>query len=85
MEFWSVIAQVTQLLTGGQWIAAIVVIAPFALPNVWVEKTFKGFGVVISKVLRQKAGADGEKVEKYIQGTLNAALRGLNDGLDEDD
>ena len=85
MEFLNVATQFVQDVVAGNYITAGVLVAPFLLPNAVVEKVFHGVGVAATKLLRQKIGAEGEKVEKYVQGTVNAAVRGLNAGLDTDD
>lgn len=70
----------------GAMVAIGVAALPFLLPNKAVEKGCFALGKVISTVLRQKVGkAPGEKVERYFQGTLSHAIKGLNDGLDFDD
>jgi hypothetical protein len=59
---------------------------PFILPNKFVKQTFAGIGKFLSFFFRQKLGrGGGEKVESYFQGTLQAAMDGLNEGLDSDD
>ena len=85
MEFLNVIQEGVTNVVAGNYITTGVLVAPFILPNVLVEKVCYGLGVTVSKILRQKVGAEGEKVEKYFQGTINAAVRGLNSGLDADD
>jgi len=45
----------------------------------------KTVGAALSTLLRQKSGSTGERVEKYFQGSINALVSGLNDGMDEDD
>lgn len=65
---------------------AALAVLPFVLPNSWVERVFFGFGKTVSVLLRQKIGRDpGERVEKHFQGTISAAVAGLNRGLDADD
>uniref|UniRef100_A0A6M3KW06 Uncharacterized protein n=1 Tax=viral metagenome TaxID=1070528 RepID=A0A6M3KW06_9ZZZZ len=79
------------LLSGGGTVYVLVaelmvVILAFALPNKVVRGAGVTIGVVISKVLRQKAGKGaGEKVESYFQGTLASLMDGINEGLDRDD
>ena len=86
MEFLIISRQFAQDLIVGNYITAAVLVLPFLLPNALVEKTAKTFGKFASTFLRQKTGkGTGEKVERWFQGTLNAAIRGLNEGLDADD
>ena len=77
--------QFAKELVLGNYITAGLLVAPFVLPNVLVEKTFYSLGRTLSFFLRQKIGRQGEKVEGYFQGTVDAMVRGLNTGLDEDD
>jgi len=77
-----------ELVKGGlmeNWGAIAVVVLPFLAPNKLVESVSYTAGKFITTILRQKTGKSGESVEKYFQGTLDAALRGLNAGLDSDD
>lgn len=67
------------------WGVLVVALLPFIMPNKWVRGVCFGVGKVLSKVLRQKVGKSGEAVERYFQGTVAAAVDGLNAGLDEDD
>jgi len=58
----------------------------FLLPNQAIKKAGYAVGVLVSKVFRQRLGkGNGEKVEGYLQGTLNAFIEGINEGADADD
>ena len=84
MEFLTTAVQFVKELLLGNYVTAGILVAPFVLPNVLVEKTFYSLGRTLSFFLRQKIGRQGEKVEGYFQGTVNAMILGLNTGLDED-
>ena len=67
------------------WGTVAAVVSPFVVPNKWVKKVFYGLGKSLSILFRRQLGSNGEQVEKYFQGTIAAAVEGLNDGLDADD
>ena len=67
------------------WGTIAVFILPFLMPNAWLEKIGYGIGKFFTTVLRQKAGKQGEQVEKWFQLTLSSFINGLNRGLDSDD
>jgi len=83
MEFMEIINTGKSVLTGNYITAGTV--ATFALPNKVVYGAGKTVGAALSTLLRQKSGSTGERVEKYFQGSINALVSGLNDGMDEDD
>jgi|TARA_R100001530_G_scaffold33864_1_gene26522 NADP-dependent 3-hydroxy acid dehydrogenase YdfG len=84
MEFMEIINTGKSVLTGN-YITAGMAVATFALPNKVVYGAGKTVGAALSTLLRQKSGSTGERVEKYFQGSINALVSGLNDGMDEDD
>ena len=69
----------------GNWVAIALFVAPFVLPNKWLYGVGFAGGKIASAFLLQKIGRGGEKVERYLQGTLAAIVGGLTDGLDLDD
>jgi len=81
VEYLNMVKEIIQ----GNWITVVVMILPWFAPNKWVYATCRAGGKLASALLRQRIGKQGEKVEKWFQGTLDAAVRGLNDGLDADD
>ena len=84
MEFMEIINAGKSVLTEN-YITTGMAVATFALPNKVIYGAGKTVGAALSTVLRQKSGSTGERVERYFQGSINALVRGLNDGMDEDD
>lgn len=85
MEFLTTTWTFVRELIAGNYITAGLLVAPFVLPNAAVRKVGLGLGRSLSLVLRQKIGKSGEAVEGYFQGSINALVQGLNEGLDADD
>lgn len=84
MDFLTTAIDTGKELIAGNYITAGVIMAPFAMPNAALEKVFHGFGVVLSTVLRQKAGPEAEKrIEGYLTGTIDAMTTGLKKGMGE--
>lgn len=72
-------------LLENNWGTVAAVVSPFVVPNKWVESVCFGAGKALSLLFRRQLGSNGEQVEKYFQGTIAAAVKGLNEGLDADD
>lgn len=74
-----------KIFTAAGGIGIITGLLGFLLPNKMVIGAGRTVGRIASAFFRQRMGVHWEPVEKHFQGTLNAFIIGLQEGLDVDD
>ena len=75
-----------ELFLSEWWGTILIVVAPFLLPNVVVENAFYVIGKSCTHLLRQRVGRDATQlIEGHVQGTIDAAMTGLTNGMKYED
>jgi len=75
-----------ELFLSEWWGTILIVVAPFLLPNVVVQNAFYVIGESCTHLLRKRVGRDAtQRIEGHVQGTIDAAMTGLTNGMKYED